>query len=99
VTFGVCLTSKWKFPHHLRVAVGFHHNPEHLSVEVRHLATLIQTADVLCCEEKIGFYLTAQHDTVSEQMLDALAITREQVEEVRASLDDQIAEAETTLTS
>ena len=96
--FGVGLTTKWKFPRHLRAAVGFHHNPESLSVELRNMATLIQMADIVCCQEKVGFYLTAQHDQVTDEMLDVLSITREQFEEVRTSLEDQVAEAEATLT-
>lgn len=97
--FGVGLTTKWKFPRHLRAAVGFHHNPEALSAELRNMATLIQLADVLCCQEKIGFYLTNQNGTVTEEMLDTLSITQEQVDELRNTLEDQVSEAETTLTT
>ncbi len=96
--FGVGLTTKWKFPRHLRAAVGFHHNPEALSIELRNMAVLIQLADVLCCQEQIGFYLTSQHGSVTEEMLDTLCITQEQVEEVRSTLAEHVAEAETTLT-
>ena len=96
--FGVGLTTKWKFPRHLRAAVGFHHNPEALSVELRNIATLIHLADVLCCQEKIGFYLTAQHSVVTEDMLDTLGITYEQFDELRSTLTDQVTEAEATLT-
>lgn len=98
-SFGVGLTTKWKFPRHLRAAVGFHHNPETLSVELRNMATLIQLADVVCCQEKIGFYLTAQNGQVTTEMLDALSITQAQLDEVRANLAQQVAEAETTLKS
>lgn len=96
-SFGDALTTKWKFPRHLRAAVGFHHNPESLSPELRNMAVLIQTADVMVCEEKIGFYLTAQSQTITDEMLEVLAVSRDQVEEVRAELPDQLAEAESTL--
>ncbi len=96
--FGVGLTTRWKFPRHLRAAVGFHHNPETLSVELRNMATLVQLADVICCQDQIGFYLTAQHDEVTESMLETLGITLEQIEEVRAGLEEQVSEAEATLT-
>lgn len=95
--FGVGLTTKWKFPRHLRAAVGFHHNPEALSVELRNMATLIRMADILCCHERIGFYLTTCKDTITEEMLDLLGVTSEQLEELRADLPDQLAEAEITL--
>ncbi|MGD2108505.1 MAG: HDOD domain-containing protein [Phycisphaerae bacterium] len=96
--FGVGLTTKWKFPRHLRAAVGFHHNPEALSVELRNMATLIRMADVLCCQEKTGFHLTAQNESVTDQMLDTISITREQLDSVRDTLSEQVAEAEATLT-
>ena len=95
--FGVGLTTKWKFPRHLRAAVGFHHNPESLSVELRNLATLVQTADILCCQEKIGFYLTAQNATITEEMLEQLGITPEQIEELRIALPEKVADAESVL--
>jgi len=97
--FGVGLTTKWKFPRHLRAAVGFHHNPESLSPELRNLAILIQSADVLACEEKIGFHLTAQNETVTDPMLETLGIHRNQIEELRAALPELLAEAESTLAS
>lgn len=95
--FGVGLTTKWKFPRHLRAAVGFHHNPEDLSAELRNIATLIRLADVLCCQEEIGFYLTNRDGAITEEMLDTLSITEAQLEEIRTSLADQITEAEISL--
>ena len=95
--FGVGLTTKWKFPRHLRAAVGFHHNPEVLSVELRNMATLIQIADILCCQQKIGFYLTAAGATIEPQMLETISITEEQLEQVSASLAEQVSEAEDSL--
>jgi len=97
--FGVGLTTKWKFPRHLRAAVGFHHNPQQVSVELRNIATLIQVADILVCQELIGFYMTAKNDAVTPEMLTTLGITETQLEEVRASLPQQLAEAEGTLTT
>lgn len=95
--FGVGLTTKWKFPRHLRAAVGFHHNPESLSAELRNMATLLQIADVVCCQEQYGFYLTAQHGEITEEMLDVIGITEVQLNEVRQSLPEHLADAESTL--
>ncbi|UCE59050.1 MAG: HDOD domain-containing protein [Phycisphaerales bacterium] len=95
--FGVGLTTKWKFPRHLRAAVGFHHNPENLSAELRNMAILIKMADVICCQHKIGFYLTGQESALTEEMLDTLGITPEQAELIQAELPDKLADAETTL--
>lgn len=97
--FGVGLTTKWKFPRHLRAAVGFHHNPEALSVELRNIATLLQMADIVCCQERLGFYLTAQHDAITEEMKDAIGITEEQLTDLREILPEMLAEAESTLSS
>lgn len=95
--FGVGLTTKWKFPRHLRASVGFHHNPEALSAELRNMATLIQIADVLVCQEQIGFYLTSRDTEVTGEMLDMIGVTREQLEDVRTNLPDQLADAEANL--
>jgi len=97
--FGVGLTTKWKFPRHLRAAVGFHHCPELVSTELRNIASLIQAGDILACQEKVGFYLTADDKQMSDETLDVLGLTREQFETVRAELPEQLAEAEATLTS
>ena len=96
--FGVGLTTKWKFPRHLRAAVGFHHNPNALSVELRNMAVVIQLADVLCCQEQIGFYLTARNREITAEMLDTLSISLEQIEEIRNTLADQVSDADISLT-
>lgn len=95
--FGVGLTTKWKFPRHLRAAVGFHHNPEALSPELRNMAILIKMADVISCHEKLGFYLTHQRGQVSPELLEALSISQTQLDEVRAALPEKLQEAEATL--
>ncbi len=95
--FGVGLTTKWKFPRHLRAAVGFHHNPQDLSPELRNIAMLIQIADVLCCQCECGFPLTARTGVITEEMLDTLDLTQAQIEEIRTDLPDKITEAEVTL--
>jgi len=95
--FGVGLTTKWKFPRHLRAAVGFHHNPEALSVELRNIATLIRVADVICCQEQVGFYLSAQNDVLTEEMFDLLHVTSAQIESIRTALHDKLDDAEATL--
>ncbi|MHC5111346.1 MAG: HDOD domain-containing protein [Planctomycetota bacterium] len=97
--FGVGLTTKWKFPRHLRAAVGFHHNPEALSSELKNMATLIQIADVLCCQEEVGFYLTGKGAEITDEMLDRIGITQAQIDDIRVRLPQQLEEAEATLGS
>ncbi len=95
--FGVGLTTKWKFPRHLRAAVGFHHNPESLSAELQNITVLIQMADVICCEEKLGFYLSAAGQTISQDSLDRLGLTQQQLDAIRAELPEKLDEAEAML--
>lgn len=95
--FGAGLTAKWKFPRHLRAAVGFHHNPELLSDELKGIGTIIKVADVLCCQEQLGFYLTAYEGEITDADLELLQVTPEQLEEVRAALPELLTEAEAAL--
>lgn len=95
--FGVGLTTKWKFPRHLRAAVGFHHNPEHLSVELRNLAMLIHLADVIACKDEYGFYLSARHEEVSDEAIDLLGLTHDQIATIRAELPEKVNEAASSL--
>jgi len=97
--FGLGLTTKWKFPRHLCAAVGYHHSPESVSDEVKNMAMLIHLADVMACQEKVGFYLTAQNEEISDALLEALGLTSEQVEELRGQLPELLEEAEATLSS
>jgi HD-like signal output (HDOD) protein len=97
--FGAGLTTKWKFPRHLRAACGFHHNPEALSPELKGIGAIIHVADILCCQEQIGFYFTARGAQVTEEMLGLLKITPEDIEEIRAALAEEVSEAEHTLMS
>mgnify|MGYP001568108837 CR=1 FL=1 len=95
--FGVGLTTKWKFPRRLRAAVGFHHNPEAVSVELKNISALIHLADVIACQERLGFHLTAQNASINPELLELLDISEEQVDEVRAALPEQLADAEAAL--
>lgn len=97
--FGLGLTTKWKFPRHLCAAVGYHHAPETVSDEVKNMATLIHLADVIACQEKVGFYLTAQGEEVTDEVLETLGITTEQVDSLREELPELLEEAESTLSS
>lgn len=95
--FGEALTTKWKFPRHLRATVGFHHNPETLSPELQKVGFLIQTADIICCEEQIGFYLTAFGEEMTAERIARVGITQGDVDEIRGALLEEVANAEATL--
>lgn len=96
-SFGIGLTTKWKFPRHLRAAVGYHHTPDATSPELKNIATIIHVADVMCCAEKLGMHLTAHRETYTPEMLELLGVTQGQLDQIRAELPDKLTEAEQTL--
>ncbi|UCG16354.1 MAG: HDOD domain-containing protein [Phycisphaerales bacterium] len=96
--FGDALTTKWRFPRNLRAVIGFHHCPDRLSPELQQLGAIIRTADILCCKDKIGFHLTAHSQEFTEELLETVDITVEQLTEIRDGLEDGLSEAEATLT-
>jgi HD-like signal output (HDOD) protein len=96
---GDALTTKWKFPRHLRAAVGFHHHPEGLAAELKRIGMIIHCADILCCQEGHGFHLTADDEEFTEDLLTSINISVEQLVEVRDNMADELAEAEALLGS
>jgi HD-like signal output (HDOD) protein len=74
---GDALTTKWKFPRHLRAAVGFHHCPDELATELKRIGMIVHCADVLCCQEGFGFSLTADDEEFTEDLLEGIGITVE----------------------
>jgi len=97
--FGDALTLRWKFPRHLRAAVGFHHNPEDLAAELRRIGLIVHCADILCCQEGHGFSLTASDEEFTEELLTGAGITVEQLVEVRDSMGPDLEEASAMLVS
>ena len=95
--FGYALTKKWKFPSQLQAAVGFHHNPEALQGELRAVGMVLHCADTLCCQEGLGFDLLARDQELTEELLNTVGITTDQLDEVRDELGSQVSEAERLL--
>lgn len=96
--FGEALTGRWKFPRHLRAVIGFHHSPEQLSPELRKLGDSIHLADVMCCKESLGFSQTAQHEDITEDMLEAVNLSLEELIEVRDQTIEELSDTLATLT-
>jgi len=96
---GEGLTMRWKFPRHLRAAVGFHHNPEDLAAELRRMGLIIHCADILCCQEQFGFHLTASDEEFTQELLESIGVTVEQLVEVRDSMGPDLEEAHAMLTA
>lgn len=92
--FGAALAAKWKFPPGLRHTISYHHNPENLKPEFRKYVTAVQVADIICCQNEMGFFLTARMGEITDEMLGVIGINESQVPDLLAALPDRIAEAE-----
>ncbi|HSW46786.1 MAG TPA: HDOD domain-containing protein [Phycisphaerae bacterium] len=94
---GMALAAKWRFPKMLQAVLGYHHNVDSLSAEHRMLPSLVLVADTLCCQEKIGFPLTAANQTIDDAILESVGLAAADVENIRVELPEQIEAAEATL--
>jgi HD-like signal output (HDOD) protein len=94
---GTVLAARWKFPRALQIAIGYHHNVENLSNEVRLLPTLVYISDVMCCHDRIGFHLTADGQPLEDTLLQSIGLTVNDFNQVREELEEHIAIAEDTL--
>jgi putative nucleotidyltransferase with HDIG domain len=92
--FGAALAQKWKFPPALRNVIGYHHNPGSLQADVRRFVTLVYVADTICCQNELGFWVSARHQDVTDELLAIIGISEAQIGEVLEILHARIAEAE-----
>jgi HD-like signal output (HDOD) protein len=97
--FGEALTTKWKFPRHLRAAVGFHHCPEKLSPELQKMGYTIQVADILCCQQQMGFYQTADALELTDDDVDMTGIDMIQLGEIGDTLREEVEATQAMLIS
>lgn len=93
---GRALAAHWKFPRTCQMAAGYHHRPESLGEDGHILVSLVHVADILCCQEHVGFDLTARDEAISSASLRALGLDMASVEEFREKLP-QIIEAAATV--
>jgi putative nucleotidyltransferase with HDIG domain len=56
---GAALANKWGFPDFCRAAAAYHHHPSLADDANRQIAAIVYAADTLCCQDAIGFNLTA----------------------------------------
>ena len=92
--FGAALAAKWKFPPGLRAAIAYHHRTEKLKPEFKRVVTAISVADTICCQNEIGFYLTAQVQEVTNEALELIGVGEQQVAELLEDLPERIKETE-----
>lgn len=63
---GAALAAKWGFPPACRQACAYHHHPALADAEFRQIVGIVQVADTLCCQDAIGFNLTAVNQMADE---------------------------------
>ncbi len=95
--FGEALAIKWKFPRHLKAAIGWHHDSPKVAGDLRQVVAIVQVADILCSQQRLGFYLTAFHQEMTPALLHDAGLTTSIVEQTTAELEDSCREAETLL--
>ncbi len=95
--FGQALATKWKFPNRLRAIVGYHHNVHTLAPEHQMTTRIVAIADTVASQEKLGFHLTAAHQTLDPETLSSVDLAPEALEAMRAELAENVAAAESSL--
>ncbi len=91
--FGSAVTLKWRFPHKLRDGISHHHTPAELDGVSKDLSIILFCADTLCCEQGIGFSLTAITQSVDPDMLETIGLDAENLQEITENLADEVDEA------
>lgn len=90
---GKALTEKWNFPKVCRDAAAHHHDPANADDSTRPAVTLVHVADVLCCQFKQGFNLTAMNQKLDEPAMAAVGIDAAMLEAVGANLKQSVTDA------
>lgn len=89
---GMGLAEQWKFPRACQLVAGYHHQPHMLADQTRHLVTIVHVADILCCQSKQGFNLTAAHSSLNDQRLSELRMDPAAVAFTASRIDQLVAE-------
>jgi HD-like signal output (HDOD) protein len=95
--FGTALATKWKFPRHLRAVTGYHHGSARVAEEMRQVVAIIEVADIICCQQKIGFYLTAEESELTPELLEMAGLTQEHIDATLETLEEDCSQAESML--
>lgn len=97
--FGDALATAWRFPPRLRAAISYHHDPTGLPDELLPMGLTVRCADILCSRAAYGFDLVPTDRVFTQELLDALGVTEEQLAEVRCALAAGLVEADAVLGS
>lgn len=91
---GAALARLWRFPTPLRCAIAYHHDPSLAAPEFRQMATIVYVADMLCGQARFGFWLTTRTQEITDEQLRVVGLSREDLDEVTATLEEHVEEAE-----
>lgn len=95
--FGRALCEKWKFPKAFQFVTGCHHDPMSLAADSRTLTAVVHVADHIAASLNIGFRLDIRRGSVSNTVLDEIALTQAQIDEITGELPAALDEAEALL--
>lgn len=84
---GAVLLESWKVPEDVAVPVRWHHRPDGSPEPHRRTAMLLQIADYLCIERKVGYGGNEFPEMPSPRYMDELKITEDVREAALAGLD------------
>lgn len=90
---GMGLAEQWKFPRACQLVAGYHHSPQTLADQARHLVAIVHVADTLCCKAKLGMHLTAGHQVLNDARLSELRIEPGAVAQTADRLPQLVEEA------
>ena len=94
--FGMGLGARWKFPKHLVSLIGYHHVPELLGDTERRLVSFVRIADILACQENLGFSMGCAGDEITNEMLGVCGLNEDHIGEIRELLPEDAGNAEAT---
>jgi HD-like signal output (HDOD) protein len=94
---GMGLAELWKFPRACQLVAGFHHSPQSLADQTRQLLAIVHVADTLCCQSKIGMYLTGANQNLGEARLAELRIESAAVAQTAQRLPQLVSDASALL--
>ena len=83
---GEKISIRWRFPEDVMCVTRWHHSPELSPPEHQAICRLIYVADHSCCTAGVGFALTCPKDPIPDDILAAVNVTRESLDELIAKL-------------
>lgn len=95
--FGAGLLRAWRLPRIFSLAAGWHHRPFELPAADRLLPVMVHIGDRLVATCTPGLQLDDPSTEISEAALDAVRLTRAQMDEILASLPQALEEIRSAL--